>query len=209
MTISPFWIYAIGFFAQILFAARMMVQWIQSEKAGKSLSPIIFWQLSILGSIVFLIYGILRHDFAIVLGQVLVYFIYVRNLYLKNFWKKLPILIRSIILIAPIFTLWYLISDSSGNLISMFNNKDISVPLQIWGSIGQIVFTLRFYIQWIDSESKKESVLSRTFWIISLAGAAMLVIYAALRFDPALFFGQFAGMIVYFRNLVLEKKATK
>lgn len=205
MSTSSLWVFAIGFAAQLLFAARMIVQWVQSEKAGKPLSPVIFWQLSILGSLVFLLYGILRHDFAIVLGQALVYFIYIRNLHLKEKWRSIHLIFRIIVIVAPIVTLGYLLPDTLGNLSSLLKNEEISLPLQIWGSIGQVIFTLRFYVQWIDSESKNESVLTRKFWSVSLVGSLMILTYAVFRYDPVLFLGQFVGMIVYLRNLMLGR----
>lgn len=209
MSLSSLWIYAIGFLAQLLFAARMIVQWVKSEKAGKSLSPVLFWQLSILGSLIFLLYGILRHDFAIVLGQILVYFIYIRNLHLQEQWRPIPLIFRFIVIIAPILTLGYLFSDMHGNFTSLLKNEDISLPLKIWGSAGQVIFTLRFYVQWIDSESKKESVLTQRFWLISGVGSFMILVYAILRFDPVLFLGQLSGLVIYLRNLMLVKMRKK
>jgi lipid-A-disaccharide synthase-like uncharacterized protein len=205
MNTSSLWVYSIGFVAQLLFAARMIVQWIHSEKAGKPLSPVIFWQLSILGSLIFLLYGILRHDFVIVLGQVLVYFIYVRNLHLKDRWRPIPFIFRLFVIIVPIIALGYLLSDVHGNLGSLIYNEEVSLPLQIWGSVGQVIFTLRFYMQWIDSESKNESVMTKRFWIVSFAGSFMILVYAAFRFDPVLFIGQLVGLLVYLRNLMLER----
>ena len=205
MSESSYWIFAVGFTAQLLFAARMIVQWVKSEKAGKSLSPVIFWQLSILGSLIFLLYGILRHDFAIVLGQILVYFIYVRNLHLKDRWRPIPLIFRFVVIVAPILTMAYLLSDTHGNLTSLLKNEDISRPLQIWGSVGQVIFTLRFYVQWIDSESKNESVLTKRFWIVSGVGSFMIIIYAIFRFDPVLLLGQLSGLVIYLRNFMLRK----
>ena len=205
MNTSSLWVFAIGFTAQLVFAARMIVQWIQSEKAGKSLSPVIFWQLSIIGSLIFLIYGILRHDFAIVLGQTLVYFIYIRNLHLKDRWRTIPLIFRTFVIAAPIATLVYLFSDLHGNVISLLKNEEISLPLQIWGSVGQVVFTLRFYVQWIDSESKNDSVLTNRFWFVSLVGSLMIISYAVFRYDPVLLLGQLAGLLVYLRNLMIGR----
>ena len=205
MSTSSLWVYSIGFVAQLLFAARMIVQWIHSEKAGKPLSPVIFWQLSILGSLIFLLYGILRHDFVIVLGQVLVYFIYVRNLHLKDRWRPIPFIFRLFVIVMPIVALGYLLSDVHGNLGSLIYNEEVSLPLQIWGSVGQVIFTLRFYMQWIDSESKNESVMTKRFWIVSFAGSFMILVYAIFRFDPVLFIGQLVGLLVYLRNLMLGR----
>ena len=63
-------IYVIGFLAQVFFSARILLQWILSERAKKVISPAIFWQLSIVGSYLLFVYGWLRDDFAIILGQI-------------------------------------------------------------------------------------------------------------------------------------------
>ena len=87
-------VYAIGFLAQLFFGARTVLQWILSERAKKSLSPSIFWILSIIASWLFFIYGWMREDFAIILGQVIAYYIYIWNLNAKSVWKKVPFLIK-------------------------------------------------------------------------------------------------------------------
>ena len=72
----------IGFIGQGLFASRFIVQWIYSEKKGKSYIPIVFWYLSIFGGIGLLIYAIFRKDPVIIIGQLFGIFIYLRNLIL-------------------------------------------------------------------------------------------------------------------------------
>ena len=72
----------IGFLGQCVFASRFIIQWLYSERIGKSHIPIIFWYLSIIGGISLLIYAIFRKDPVIILGQSFGIFIYMRNLYL-------------------------------------------------------------------------------------------------------------------------------
>ena len=72
----------IGFTGQGLFASRFIVQWIYSEKIGKSSIPVIFWYLSIFGGMGLLTYAIFRQDPVIIVGQTFGIFIYVRNLFL-------------------------------------------------------------------------------------------------------------------------------
>ena len=72
----------IGFFGQGIFASRFIVQWIYSEKKGKSIIPVQFWYLSIFGGIGLLVYAISRQDPVIIVGQLTGIFIYTRNLYL-------------------------------------------------------------------------------------------------------------------------------
>lgn len=73
---------AVGLVGQLLFSARFMVQWIASERAGRSVVPVAFWFFSLLGGIVLLGYAIYRADPVFIIGQSLGTFIYLRNLVL-------------------------------------------------------------------------------------------------------------------------------
>lgn len=86
MVTTAIWIYAIGFLAQAFFSARMLLQWILSEKAHRVVSPNIYWICSLVGSILLFAYGWLRNDFAIILGQMISYYIYIWNLNIKCVW---------------------------------------------------------------------------------------------------------------------------
>jgi lipid-A-disaccharide synthase-like uncharacterized protein len=73
---------AFGVVAQLLFGARFIVQWIASERAGKSVMPLAFWFFSMAGGLMTLVYGLVRREPIIILGQSLSTVIYVRNLML-------------------------------------------------------------------------------------------------------------------------------
>src|SRR5437763_15212969 len=75
------WWVALGFFAQALFSARFLVQWIASERAGRSVIPVAFWLFSIGGGTLLLVYALYRKDPVFIAGQALGLFIYGRNLY--------------------------------------------------------------------------------------------------------------------------------
>ena len=74
-----FWI-ILGLFGQSLFFLRFFVQWLASEKKGKSIIPTSFWYFSIAGSLLLLTYSIYRKDIVFILGQSMGSFIYLRNL---------------------------------------------------------------------------------------------------------------------------------
>ncbi|MGJ4963594.1 lipid-A-disaccharide synthase N-terminal domain-containing protein [Bradyrhizobium sp. SZCCHNRI1009] len=76
-----FWL-VFGLAAQLAFAARFLVQWIASERAGKSVVPIAFWFFSIGGGLMTLIYGLVKREPVIIFGQLLSNIIYVRNVML-------------------------------------------------------------------------------------------------------------------------------
>ena len=200
-------IYFIGFLAQVFFSARILLQWILSERAKKVISPAIFWQLSIVGSYLLFVYGWLRDDFAIILGQIISYYIYIWNLDKKHQWKKLPFIIRTLLLLTPVAAILYMLKDASAFVDQFFRNEKIPLWLLVYGSMGQIIFTLRFVYQWIYSKRKDESLLPIGFWVISLLGALIIVSYAIYRRDPVLILGQSTGLIAYSRNIYLSRRA--
>lgn len=206
---NQYLIFAIGFLAQLLFSARMLVQWISSEKAGRILSPVLFWQLSILASFLLMVYGILRNDLAIILGQTMTYGIYIRNLYYKGFWKKIPPAVQAVAIAFPIVAIVWLASGETYNFNKILSNEDIPLFLMVWGITGQLVFTFRFIYQWIYTEKKRESLLPIGFWVISITGSLMVLSYAVIRKDPVLFVGQIFGFTVYARNIVLWLRQRK
>ena len=73
---------AFGLVAQLLFAARFLVQWIASERAGKSVVPMAFWFFSIGGGTMTLVYGLVKREPVIIIGQLLSNIIYIRNVML-------------------------------------------------------------------------------------------------------------------------------
>ena len=76
-----FWL-AFGLIAQLFFTARFLVQWISSERAGKSVVPMAFWFFSIGGGMMTLVYGIVKREPVIIIGQALATIIYLRNIML-------------------------------------------------------------------------------------------------------------------------------
>lgn len=71
------------------------------------------------------------------------------------------------------------------------------------GLFGQFLFSMRFFVQWVASERKKQSVIPISFWYLSIAGSAVLLLYAIRREDPVFILGQAFGTFVYVRNLML------
>ena len=71
----------LGFTGQVVFFARFVVQWLYSEKHKKSLVPIQFWYLSILGALIIFTYAVKRRDPVFFTGQFFAILIYLRNLY--------------------------------------------------------------------------------------------------------------------------------
>ena len=72
----------VGLAGQLLFSARFIVQWVASERAGRSVMPVAFWYFSLAGGLVLLAYALYRADPVFILGQAAGTFIYLRNLML-------------------------------------------------------------------------------------------------------------------------------
>ena len=200
-------IYSIGFLAQILFSSRLIIQWVTSEKRRKVIMPSTFWTLSLIASFLLFIYGYLRLDFAIMLGQSLTYFIYIRNLQLQGQWQKFPKLIQYLIYILPLLIVIFYYNNNKIDIELLFKNDAIPTWLLVLGSIAQVIFTLRFVYQWMHSERHKESTLPMGFWVLSLIGAGLILTYAIIRRDPVLFIGHLFGLVIYGRNVYLIRKS--
>lgn len=204
---SNWFIYSLGFIAQGLFSARIIIQWFMSEKAKKVVSPTIFWLLSLIASYIFFIYGWLRDDFAIMLGQVISYYVYIWNLGAKGVWAKIGShwrwIVISILVLTPVVGLLFMLEESQTVIDNLFNNTDVPLWLIVFGSAGQVFFSLRFVYQMIYSKIKGESILPAGFWIISLIGSATIISYGIIRRDPVIILGQSFGFLSYTRNLYL------
>ena len=196
----------IGAIAQILFSSRLILQWILSEKSKKVLTPVLFWEFSLLASFLLFVYGYLRNDFAIMLGQTITYYIYIRNMQLQHQWEKLAKPLRIFIYLFPLLILTYGYNNGIYDRQKLFHNENIPAWLFVLGIFSQMLFTFRFVYQWLYSEKRKESHLPLGFWIISLSGSFLILVYAIFRRDPVLFIGQLTGFIVYFRNIVIIQK---
>jgi len=79
-----------------------------------------------------------------------------------------------------------------------------SATEKIWLAVGfsaQLMFSMRFIVQWIASERARRSIVPETFWYFSLLGGAMLFAYAIYRLDPVFMLGQGMGLVIYSRNI--------
>ena len=202
-------IFCIGLLAQACFSARILIQWFLSEKKHEVISPTLFWVFSLIGSYLMFYYGWLRNDFSIIVGQLISFYIYIGNLRLKGVWRRIPVLFRILLAVTPLLAAIGTLQDSSHFVENFLKNEDIPVWLIVFGTAGQFIFTFRFIYQWIYSSRKQVSALPPTFWVISLVGSCMIVIYGVLRHDPILILGQSFGFLSYIRNLMIGHKSQK
>ena len=77
-------------------------------------------------------------------------------------------------------------------------------PAGIWyvvGFVGQFIFMMRFVVQWIATERKKQVVVPLAFWHLSLVGSLITIIYAVYRRDPVFTAAFCLNILIYMRNL--------
>jgi lipid-A-disaccharide synthase-like uncharacterized protein len=76
---STAWL-AFGLTGQAAFFSRFLVQWLASERAGRSVVPVAFWYLSLVGAGILFVYAFHRREPVFLLGQSVGGFVYIRNL---------------------------------------------------------------------------------------------------------------------------------
>ena len=82
----------------------------------------------------------------------------------------------------------------------------------IWlcvGLLGQVLFMMRFIVQWLHSERHQKSIIPISFWYFSLVGGLTVLFYGIHKLEPVIILGQLPGTFVYARNLVLIKRHEK
>jgi lipid-A-disaccharide synthase-like uncharacterized protein len=76
----------------------------------------------------------------------------------------------------------------------------------IIGFVGQGLFFMRFFVQWLASEKAGASMIPHVFWHLSIGGGLVLFAYAVYRQDPVFILGQSSGVLIYIRNLCLIRR---
>jgi lipid-A-disaccharide synthase-like uncharacterized protein len=128
---------------------------------------------------------------------------------MKGVWKRIPQFLRVVIALLPVCAIVFMLKDASAFVLQFLHNDKVPLWLLIYGSLGQVIFTVRFIYQWYYSYKRQRSILPVGFWIISLIGSGIIVSYGAIRYDPVLVLGQSIGFLTYSRNIVLYNKSKK
>jgi len=193
--------YVLGFLPSLFFSLRFLIQWVQSERLKTSYVDAIFWRLSITGNIIAFAHYFIQLQFVFMLAQAINAFIAWRNL---NLMKK-PLSTRFTLalfggFIALVCTLFFAQTGSA------LYSKNISGFWHLLGSIGALVFASRFWIQWYDAETRGKSALGTPFWVLSILGGALTLIYSLKMGDVVSIVNYTFPMIPYTRNLMLLRK---
>lgn len=215
-------LYPLGFISAVFFGTRFFLQWLHSEKEGRSTVPKIFWQLSFLGNLSLSIHSIIQLQLHVLLIQTINAVISIRNLNLmqekSRQWKLSSVALLFISALASalfLFFLTYQVSSSETwfrvptSPWASSSAEKIPILWHVAGSIGLVLFSSRFWVQWVMAEREGKSFLGKTFWWTSLAGDLLCLAYFMQLQDTVNYVGPLFGLIPYLRNLMLIYKRGK
>jgi len=209
------WLYSLGYLSSIAFTARFLIQWVQSEKAGRSVVTPTFWNLSLIGNGLTVFHALIQLQYHLFIVQLINGCIAWRNLNLMN---EKPMLFRPF---SQLFAGCILVGTALFAL-SVEGGSWFRTPLHFWqqevqslslgwhllGALGIFLFSARFWFQWWDAEKARESYLPEVFWWLSVAGGALSLVYFIVLRDPVNIVGPAFGLIPYIRNLILIRRET-
>ena len=195
--------------SQLCYAARQLVQWVITERLKRVVSPTGYWAFCLAGCCFMLTYGWLREDIAILIGQMLSFYVYVLNLDYKGAWNRIPLVVRLVLYSLPIVAL-VATAIRAPELVDRFiHNPEIPLWLMCYGTGAQLIFLSRYAYQVYVSMKHKESLLPPPFWAISIVGASLTLSYGIIRLDPVLMIGQSASIIIFARNLYIGMRYSR
>jgi lipid-A-disaccharide synthase-like uncharacterized protein len=183
-----------GLLGNALFTCRVLVQWIASERAGRTVVPVSFWWLSVAATSIYIIYAYLDHEMPFLLGFTVTLVPYVRNLVIAYRPHRPP---RSSIRIGLTAALLCLTS-----IIIFTKQREFSGWFMV-SLAGNAIFGSRFFVQWIQSEARRKNVMTLPFWYLSLAGSVILLTYSLSQGKIVFILAFIFNVIPYARNIIL------
>jgi lipid-A-disaccharide synthase len=204
-------LYPLGYFSALCFTLRFAVQWLVSEAKGKAVTPRSFWQLSLAGNLTLALHSFIQWQFPVYMVQVINAFISWRHLDLSRPNKQPFPLRHSLFIFLASLTaavLAFFAQTPPSPHASPFGafSQETSLLFECFGIIAITLFSLRFWVQWMQSEQSKTASLSPFFFWSSLIGGIFSIIYFARIYDPVNLIGPLFGLIPYVRNLILMRQ---
>lgn len=216
--LRPLLYYPLGLIPSLFFTLRIVIQWVQSERRGKSYTGKAFWQLSFAGNVLLLLHYTLQVQYPLALLQASNSVIAWRSLDLmqrRRYTKKeaLGIFFAVLLAVTFVFLLQGYLTVGGPDWIRTptklldEQRQYHSIFWHSFGVFGTTLFASRFWIQWWKAEKDQNADLGVTFWWVSLVGSVMSLIYFAKINDTVSLINYAFGTIPYVRNLMLIHKA--
>ncbi len=200
---SPLWVYLLGLVAMGVYGSRILIQWYLSEKHHRVESPGIYWVLSSLGAVLLYVYGWLRKDLSIIVGESLGYYVYMWNISVMGLYKKVPRIVPILQAIFPLVIIGLIIKDFPVFVDTFLHNEYVPLGLLLFGIAGQVTYEVRSIYQLVYSYRRHQSILPLGHWVLAVIGSLMIIIYGLIRHDWVLAIGQFS-IFFSIRNLMLS-----
>lgn len=213
-------LYPLGFLSSLAFGGRFLLQWLTSEIERKSIVTKIFWQLSLCGNLMLLFHSFIQVQFHVCVIQACNAIISWRNLNLMDDRKNqvslstvLYLLFGSVAMVSVAFLLQGYFLNYSFNewfRLPIWRNEtpqSVGILWHAFGTLGLILFSSRFWVQWWYAEKAKASLLGPPFWWLSLSGGLISLVYFIRIDDPVNIIGPAFGLVPYARNLILIRNA--
>lgn len=199
---SPLWVYLLGLVAMGVYGSRILIQWYLSEKHHRVESPGIYWVLSSLGAVLLYVYGWLRKDLSIIVGESLGYYVYMWNISVMGLYKKVPRFVPILQAIFPLVIIGLIIKDFPVFVDTFLHNEYVPLGLLLFGIAGQVTYEIRSIYQLVYSYRRHQSVLPLGHWVLAVIGSLMIIVYGLIRHDWVLALGQFS-IFFSIRNLMI------
>ena len=199
---SPLWVYLLGLVAMGVYGSRILIQWYMSEKSHRVESPGIYWVLSSLGAVLLYVYGWLRKDLSIIVGESLGYYVYMWNIGILGLYKRVPRVVFVLQALFPLVIIGLIIKDWTVFVETFLHNEYVPLGLLLFGIAGQVTYEIRSIYQLVYSVRRHQSVLPLGHWVLAVIGSLMIITYGLIRHDWVLAIGQFS---IFFsvRNLMI------
>lgn len=197
-------LYPLGFIAQAAFALRFLIQWRIAEHKKQSVTPKIFWHISLVGNVLLFVHSLIQLQLPMSIIQSQNMVLSWRNINLlgpQNQQVRFATVIVMLGAIALGTTLFFLLQG-----VPHF--QEFPVTIHLFGSIGMLLFAMRFWVQWWEAEKRQKSHLNKSFWQMSFVGALLSGMYFFIIRDWVNCIGPALSLIPYSRNLYFLRKAT-
>ncbi len=200
------------------FAARILVQWFQSEKTQTSFVSPLFWRLSLIGNLLLMSHYIVQVQFPFALLQGANSVISWRNLNLLNDAKRTSTKTALYVMLGVTVGITLLFIAQSYFFIGELDwirtptkpwdqtRQHHALAWHIFGSVGGIIFGSRFWVQWWLAEKTQTSQLPSIFWYLSVVGSVMIAVYSFYIHDTVMVTYNLFALVPYLRNIVFMKR---
>jgi lipid-A-disaccharide synthase-like uncharacterized protein len=213
--------YILGLAPSLFFGTRFYIQWLISERKGECFTPTIFWYLSLIGNGLSILHYFIQMQLPFLLIQTANVYISWRHLRMHLApLDRVPFVyaMTKMVFLLSCTTLAHLLHlQFTHHVIPIFSSPvslhyapyTLSPFWVLVGTSGTLIFGSRFWIQWWQTEHHPKKQFSVIFWVLSIIGSLLCLIYSIKTRDTVSIVNFSFGLPPYVRNLFLLLSAKK